>query len=59
MTTLVLVFEKIENEDKTKYDTFYSHSKAEIIINEKVTDDVFQPICTTSNVQTSLGMGSG
>ena len=29
--TLVLVFEKIENEYKTKYDTFYSNSKAEIL----------------------------
>ena len=34
MTALVLVFENIESEDKTKYDTFYSNSKAEIIINE-------------------------
>ena len=30
--TLFLVFKKIESDDKTKYDTFYS--KAEIIINE-------------------------
>ena len=59
MTTLVLVFEKIENENKTKYHTFYSHSKAEIIINEKVIDDVFQSIYTTSNIQKSLRMGSG
>ena len=34
VTTLVLVFKKIESEDKTKYDNFYSSSKAEIIINE-------------------------
>ena len=26
MITLVLVFNKIENEDKTKYDNFYSSS---------------------------------
>ena len=31
--TLVLVFRKIENKDKTKYSNFYSSSKAEIIIN--------------------------
>ena len=29
MTTLVLVFKKIESENKTKYDSFYSSSKAE------------------------------
>ena len=42
MTTLVLVFKKIECKDKTKYDNFYSGSKAEIIINESDTDNVFQ-----------------
>ena len=31
MTTLVLVLKNIESEDKTKYDTFYSHLKAETI----------------------------
>ena len=41
MKTLVLVFKKIEIEDKTKYDTFYTHSKAETIINEDDIDDVF------------------
>ena len=41
VTTLVLVFKKIEREDKTKYDTFYSDAKAEIIINESDIDDVF------------------
>ena len=34
MTTLALVFKEIESEDETKYDNFYSSSKAEIIINE-------------------------
>ena len=43
MTTLPLVFQKINSEDKT-YDTFYSNSKAEIIINESDFDDVFQSI---------------
>ena len=47
MTTLVFVFKKIESEDKTKYDTFYSNSKAEIIINESDIDDVFQSIYTS------------
>ena len=45
VTTLVLVFKKIESEDKTKYDNFYSSSKAEIVIN--YIDDVFQSIYTT------------
>ena len=34
MTILVLVFKKIESEDKIKYDTFYSSSNAETITNE-------------------------
>ena len=34
VATLVLVFKKIKSEDKTKYDNFYSSSKAEIMINE-------------------------
>ena len=45
--TIVLVFKRIEKDHKTKYDTFYSNSKAEIIINETDIDDVFQSICTT------------
>ena len=44
MTTLVLVLKKIESEDKTKYDIFYSSSKIELIINENDIDDVFQSI---------------
>ena len=61
VTTLVLVFKKIESEDKTKYDTFYSNSKAEIIISESDIDDVFQSMDTTtiSNIQKSLEKGSG
>ena len=31
---LVLEFKKLENDYKTKYGSFYSHSKAETIINE-------------------------
>ena len=61
MTILALVFKKIESEDKTKYDTFYSNSKAKIIINENDIDDAFQSIYTTIilNIQKSLGKGSG
>ena len=61
MTTLVLVFKKIESEDKTKYDNFYSRSKAEIIINESDTVDVFKSIYTmiVTNMQKSLGKDSG
>ena len=61
MTTLVLVLTKIESEDKTKYDNFYSSLKAEIIINASDIDNVFQSIYTTiiTNIQKSLGKGSG
>ena len=57
MTTLVLLFRKIESEDNTKYDKFYSNSKAEIVTNEIDIDDVFQSIYTTilTNIQKSLG----
>ena len=57
MTTLVLVFKKIESENKTKHDTFYSNSNADIIINGSDIDDVFQLIYTTtiSNIQKFLG----
>ena len=61
LATLVLMFKKVESEDKTKYDNFYLSSNAEIIINESDIDDVFQSIYTTiiSNIQKSLGKGSG
>ena len=51
--TLVLVFTKNDSEDKTKYDTFYSHSKAETIINESDIDGVFKLnyITVISNIQ--------
>ena len=60
MKTLVLVFKKIESEDKTKCDNFYSSSKAEIVINESDFEDVFQSVYTTiiTNTQKSLGKGS-
>ena len=61
MTTLVLVFKKIESEDKIKYEIFYSSSTPEIIINESGIDDVSQSIYTTviTNIQESLGKDSG
>ena len=61
MATLVLVFKKVENEDKTKYDNFCSSSKAEIIINESDINDAFQSIYTTviTNTQKSLVKYSG
>ena len=57
VTTLVLVFKKIEREDKKKYDNFYSSSRAKIFINESDIDDVFQSGYTTAikNIQKSLG----
>ena len=56
MTTLVLVFKKIEKIDKTKYDNFYLSSKTKIIINECDIDDVFKSIYTThiKNIQKFL-----
>ena len=42
VTSLVLVFTKIESDDNTNYNTFYSCSNADIIINES--DIVFDSI---------------
>ena len=55
---LIELKKKIESKDKTKYDNFYSRSRAEIIINESDIDDVFQSIYTTviTNIQKSLGI---
>ena len=47
MATLVLLFKKIESEDKRKYSTFYSSLKAEVIFNKSEIDDVFQSVYTT------------
>ena len=46
--------------DKTKYETFYLNSNAEIIINESDIDSAFESINTTiiSNIQKLLGKGS-
>ena len=61
VTILVLVFKNIEREDKAKYDTFCSNSKAEIIISESIIDDVFQSVhaTITSNIQKPFGEGLG
>ena len=61
VTTLVLLFKKIENEDKTSYDTFYSNSKTEMIINDSDIDKLFQSDHTTiiAIKQKCLGKGSG
>ena len=60
VTTLVLEFKKIENDDKTKYDTSYFNSKTETIINESDIDSVFESVYTTitSTMQKCLGKGS-
>ena len=61
MTTLALVFKKIESKDKTKYDNIYSSSKTEMIVNESDIKNVFKSIYTTiiTNIQKSLGKWSG
>ena len=60
VATLLLVLRKIESDGKTKYDTFYSHSRTETIINESDIDDVFESIYNTiiSNIQKYLGKDS-
>ena len=44
---LVLVFKKVECEDKTTYDNFYSNSNKEVIIYDSDIDDVFNSIYYT------------
>ena len=46
MTTLVLVFKKIESKNKTEYGNFYSSSKAEATTNENDIVNVFQSAYT-------------
>ena len=61
ITTSVLDFKIIQSDDKTLYNTFYLHWKAETIINESNSDNVFESIYSIiiSNIQKSLGQGSG
>ena len=47
VTTIVLLFKNIENEDEIKYDIFYSNSKAVTIITESDIDDAFKSVYTT------------
>ena len=56
MTKLVLVFKKIERKDKTRYDNFYSSSKAEIIINESDIENMFKS--TYTKIIKNIGKGS-
>ena len=53
MTRLVLELKKMQSDDKTLYNIFYSISQAETIINESDIDDVFESIHSTiiSNTQ--------
>ena len=54
---LVSMFKKTQNENKTKYDTFYSRSKGERVITETEINDVFESIYTafTWNIEKVLG----
>ena len=54
VTTLLLVFKKLESKDKTKYDNFYSNSKSETT-NKGDIDNMFQSIYTAiiENIQKS------
>ena len=51
VATLVLVFKKIESDNKAKYDTFCSNSKAEVIINKNGINLYYSYI---KNIQTIL-----
>ena len=57
VTILDSEFKKKENDDETKYNTFFSNLKEETIINESDADDVFKSVYNTfiSNIQKSLG----
>ena len=46
MTTLGFD-KKIKNDDKTKYYTFFSNSKAEIVTNDSGIHGMFKSICTS------------
>ena len=59
--TFVLESNKIENDNGTKYATFYSKSKAKPNINKSDSENLFQSIYTPiiSNIQIYLGKCSG
>ena len=60
MTTIILVFRKIESKDKAKYANFYSSSKPEATTNESDIVNVFQSIYTAliENVRKSSSKNS-
>ena len=51
----------MENDDETKFTTFYSNTKAEASINESYTDDIFESFYTKIiyNIEKYFGKGSG
>ena len=55
------MFENTESENKTKYDTFYSHWKLKAFTNESDMDHVFTAFYTIIllKIYKSLGKGSG
>ena len=59
LKVLVLVLKKIESDDKTKYNTFYSHTRSRN--NYQWKWHVFESVYTAikSNIRKSLGKGSG
>ena len=61
MKELVLVFKKIKSDDEINYDTFYSCSKAEIVINKSDIDDIFESIYSMilRDLQNLYGKGLG
>ena len=62
VTTVVLeIKKKIQNDEKTKYGYFSWNSKAETIINESDTNDIFESIYSMIilNIQKSLEKGLG
>ena len=59
MTALDLVFKKIESEDKPKYDIFFSHLKKKKKSMTVTLMMYLNKSTIISNIQKSLGKGSG
>ena len=61
MATLALEFNEIESDDETKYSTFYSPLKAEIVVDDSDIDERFESIYITviSNNKKFLGKDLG
>ena len=47
LLTLILKFRKTINEDETKYISFYSNSKAKIVIQSWDIDSIFESVYST------------